>query len=385
MDMPGSRRSGYTVQTIGLKFARLVGEAGPLIALWPILIHAEFRLVLLVTSVYAAYYFAATKAHSCFRVARNVVLLTRLIRDHGTLHEFKASDYLIPLGIDRDIPIERQGRLVEPEYRILVIDGYNSYSTVQFGKLKSFILVPFEPLQSNSRRMFYLLHEMGHIGARNLVNSTAKVVSESAWGDYSWRYGWNGIKRLESVDWIFVSSCVFLFVDFNTTNIFHYEVNFMLWCAWILFTAGQRISGSRVEAEIEADHFALSGMLLINDPMLDEKSIFDDSYMIKLDNEIRKKTFRQMLKDAIQLRLANSEQYLWNSQIYPMEFRAYVFSILGFLALGYLGVFVGPLHVFPWVIYLYLLLVGMIAVFGFFYATMMLRRLDSTIAAARLS
>jgi hypothetical protein len=74
------------------------------------------------------------------------------------------ADYL-PVGLTQDI--WTYGRT--PEFTIIrVDDGRDGYEAIQYAPHKSVVLLAFGPEEGNSRRLFNLLHELGHIGPVNL-------------------------------------------------------------------------------------------------------------------------------------------------------------------------------------------------------------------------
>ncbi|WP_156624118.1 hypothetical protein [Ensifer sp. Root558] len=80
--------------------------------------------------------------------------LRSVLKSGGKVQRFTFSDYFP----GADCPFE---------YDILHIEKYKTYAAIQHGNYKSFIIIPFLPAQASSFRLFWLLHECGHIGTAN--------------------------------------------------------------------------------------------------------------------------------------------------------------------------------------------------------------------------
>ncbi|WP_338893840.1 hypothetical protein [Sinorhizobium meliloti] len=80
--------------------------------------------------------------------------LRSVLRRGGRVQRFAFSDYFP----GADCPFE---------YDILHIQNYKTYAAIQYENYKSFVIVPFLPGQATELRLFWLLHECGHIGRAN--------------------------------------------------------------------------------------------------------------------------------------------------------------------------------------------------------------------------
>lgn len=80
--------------------------------------------------------------------------LSSVLRNSGRVRSFDYSDYFP--GAENPFV-----------YDILHIEKYKTYAAIQYADYKSFVIVPFLPSETNQLRLFWLLHECGHIGTAN--------------------------------------------------------------------------------------------------------------------------------------------------------------------------------------------------------------------------
>jgi len=391
----------YPARSFGITLLRVVADCGILLILLPSLLNRDLATALCIALISLFFTAASVASFNRFRIARNLGQLGALIERRGAAKEFSPEDYLEPLGWHAPVPVERAGIFVRGSYRILRVPGHNGFSTIQYWPLHSFILVPFEPEEINPGRLFALLHEMGHIGPRNLKNATAHIfynIRPEEHGTWlaSVQSEYRDIKsrlaRFQGAEMpatLAILSLFFPLASFAKTMLVAFAD------PWL---RSFRQQGTRLEAEIEADHYAFTAMMVIShlsqpqSPVsrsnLRVKKLFDpapinDKYLPDIDNTARNDARRLMAVDAGLFRLRQCDFYLWRGTL-QMEL---VMLALRIAVSVVLGVIIGAVEVrlIPWQIGLYVALASAGLIWSFVAFTRRLKQLDRTLETCRAS
>ena len=176
--------------------------------------------------------------------------------------------------------------------------GAPRFQTTLYDPCKSYINVSFRPNEATPMHLYVLLHELGHIGYTNYLTGLSS--------------------SLAALQVPAAIAPIFLFASFSS------------WWMYVLaafvvipFTVQSLTSGRRIEAEIEADHFALFQLMLFArgagpfskaaSEMIGGNSLFivDDKRLYDEGNWLRKQIFDRMLDDMRRNKLRRVDYYLW--------------------------------------------------------------------------
>ncbi|WP_407529107.1 hypothetical protein [Methylobacterium oryzisoli] len=396
-------KSFYPVRNLLFGVVCLVADAGPVIVLVPSLLQATGRDAVIVVAAVAAMLGSAIVAQVNLRTAFNLRGLRGLVEARDRIEVFTVGDYLKRIDLVAAPPVERFGRRLNPDYRILRLPRRAGYSAYQYAPQRSFILVPFRPDEMTLGRLSGLLHEMGHIGLRNWLTATAyanyRIGPEPAQagpgrdadgGHLRWfRDEGRNIKRrllrLQAMETAMAFAAIQLFLR----DIGPVEGTVLM--MFVAVSGYFRVVNARVEAEIEADHyqwFALSRIQSIRGyrPLPGGRATgtglaapIRDEFLAEPENWQRNRTLDVIRGDAARGHVGPADAYLWCG-----VFRtATVWAVLRIVLAVSAAVFVGAraIVVAPPLLLGYAVACGLLIAWSVQARHTSLRRLEEAIAA----
>jgi len=399
--------STQSLSTGALQALRLVADGGAVLILLPSLLLAPLADAAIAVTGCGVVLGVALAAHTLFRTARNLGELRRIVEQRETVIEHPAEAFLAPFGLREPPPVVRANGTVRGAYRVLRIPRHNGYAAFQYAPAAAFILMPCPPGSLKASQLFALLHEMGHIGARNLRNATAHAIypiapvidpdrPETLAAALNHRISdalrleWRNIRRrlarLQAAETVPAIAAILLFIhDLSLIEAVLLQIGGS-------FSGGFRIAGARLDAEVEADHYAISAMAQVaarnphllaptaRNPLLGRSDIVD-GFMDQPSNAVRNLLFNVMRWDALLGRLGPPDAYLWQG---PFRTEA-IFTGLRFLIFGLLAVLIGarPISITPWLLWLYGGICGLLLAGSLAARRRSLARLDAALTARR--
>jgi hypothetical protein len=167
--------------------------------------------------------------------------------------------------------IYTEGR--RPQVLIFYSPQYQNYDSIQIGRSHQIIILPFAPEKERILQLFYLLHELGHTGPRNIRAAAGQLTA--------------------LLSGITGAVAIFLLIEWPAGLL----LQLIFLCAIILSVSVPMLVSDfdPLAAEIEADHFAFVGLINLINPSGGDRAF---AWLTKRDEDGKPRVARLIQMEA---------------------------------------------------------------------------------------